>query len=248
MNLNNFVGRSTVAIALVFAAATFSHAQSFTTQQPVFQGGFPQQGNFQSETLVQTPSEEDLKKASIGASFFDAGASTITVASVYTNSPAQKAGLQTGDMLKQLNGEAIANSQAFTAAISEMNPGDTITVSKFENEESTDVTISVSTMSDIMKASIVPDAGAYDSAINQSEQQLSGLRQRIKNTEMDLEDLKKTLAAKEKELVDLQAKAAAEKEAAEAKAAEDEEAAEAKAMKEEAMKEKAMEAGGSGTR
>ena len=248
MNLTTFVGRSTVAAALVFAAATSLNAQSFTTQQPIYQGGYQPQGGYQTETIVQTPSEEDLKKASIGASFFDAGTSTITVASVFTNSPAQQAGLQTGDMLKKLNGEAIENAQAFTAAIGEMGAGDSITVTRFKDDKGEDITIAVASMSDIMEGSNVPEAGVYDGAISRSEQQLSGLKQKIKNAELDLEDMKKSLASQEKELADLKTKAEeADKKAAEMKAmkAEEKKAADMKAAD---MKAKAMEASGSGTK
>ena len=256
MNLNNFVGRSTVAVALVFAAATSSHAQSFTTQQPIYQGGYPSQGNYQTETIVQTPSAEELEKASIGASFFDAGTSTITVSTVFTNSPAQEAGLQTGDMLKKLNGEAIENAQAFTAAVREMNPGDSITVTRFKDGESKDMTIGVAALSEIMKGSMVPEAGAYDNAIARQEQQLNMLRQKIKNAEMDLEDMKKTLTSQEKGVADLKTKAADDKKKAEAMKAKQAEEKAMKAKETEMMKAKeaemmkadAMNANGSGTR
>jgi membrane-associated protease RseP (regulator of RpoE activity) len=256
MNLNNFAGGLIVAVAFVFATATFSQAQTFATPQPVqgyIQQGVPVQGqyqiqgqvqrprNYQTEVIVQAPSKEELGKASLGASFNDAG-SAIVVGSVFTNSPAQKAGLQSGDMLRKLNGETIENSGSFNAAISAMEPGGKVTVTRYKNGKETDIEVGLATMADILKASTVAEPGAYDNIIGKSQQQMSVLRQKIKNTEMDLEDMKKALAAQEKDLADLKAKAAT---AATAKAAADKKAAADRAAalaKQKAAAEAAAEA------
>ena len=68
------------------------------------------------------------------ASFFNLpDASGAIVSQVTPDSPASKAGLERGDVLRQLNGERIANGSALQVAVSEMPPGTSIELGILRN-------------------------------------------------------------------------------------------------------------------
>lgn len=68
------------------------------------------------------------------ASFFNLpDASGAIVAQVTPGSPAAKAGLERGDVLRQLNGQKIANGGALQVAVSEMQPGGSIDLGILRN-------------------------------------------------------------------------------------------------------------------
>ncbi len=238
--LKSAVQKGIVAGLAVVACSTV-HAQTFYGSPGVIQGQIIQQGEplppgavIQQEQLLQAPSEEELKQLRIGVSLYDSGSSP-AVRSVFTNSPAQKAGLQSGDLITKINGEASTTVAEFKSKLASMAAGDSLTLTHSRDGEEKDVTVSLTTLGDIVKASIVPEAGAYDSAISQSEMRISSTKQQIKNAEQDLEDLKKSLADQEKSLTELKAKAEAADREAEAKKAAD---AAKKAEEEAAMKAK----------
>jgi len=56
-----------------------------------------------------------------------------TVESVIAGSPAEKAGLQRGDVIKSIDGTSVSNPQAVRDALNGKNPGDTVTVSITRN-------------------------------------------------------------------------------------------------------------------
>ena len=91
-------------VALVVAVTATVEAQTFIQSPGVVQQGFVQQGFVQQQGFaqqtqpVQQPTEEQLKQLRIGANLYDNGANPV-VRSVFTNGPAQKAGLQSGDCL-----------------------------------------------------------------------------------------------------------------------------------------------------
>lgn len=218
-----------IVFGLVIGTAATVQAQTFygtpTYQGNVYQGGVVQgsvmQGTvIQQEEILGTPTEEELKEARIGISLSDAGANP-SVRSVFTNSPASKAGIQSGDLITKINGEAVASVADFTAKLAGMDAGSSFQLTHSRDGKEADVTVSVTTLGDIVKASIVPEAGIFDSAISQAEARISSTKQRIKNSEQDLEDMKKGLMEQEKELTELKSKAeAADKAAAEKKAKE----------------------------
>lgn len=244
-HLKNAIQKGIVA-ALAVAACSTLQAQTFYGSPGVIQGQGIQQGVMvqqgtivQQEELLQAPTEEDLKQLRIGISLYDSGSSP-AVRSVFTNSPAQKAGLQSGDLITKLAGEATTTVAEFKSKLASMSAGDSVTLTHSRDGEEKEVTVSLTTLGDIVKASIVPEAGIYDSAIQQSEIRISSTKQRIKNAEQDVEDLKKSLAEQEKALTELKSKAeTAEKEAAAKKAADEAKRAEEAAKREAAQKEEA---------
>ena len=129
------------------------------------------------------------------------------VRSVFTNGPAQKAGLRSGDVITKINGEASTTVAEFNAKLSSMSAGDTFQLTRSRNDEETDVTVSVMTLADVLKASLVPEPGMFDSAIGQSKTRITSLKQQIENAKLDMADLEKRLAAEEKELAVLTGKA-----------------------------------------
>jgi len=66
-----------------------------------------------------------------------------TVASVIASSPAEKAGLQRGDVIKAIDGTSVSNVQAVHDAIKGKKAGDTVTVSITRNGNAQDVTVTL---------------------------------------------------------------------------------------------------------
>ena len=66
-----------------------------------------------------------------------------TVASVIAGSPAEKAGLQRGDVIKSIDGTSVSNVQAVRNALKDKKAGDTVTVSITRNGNAQDVTVTV---------------------------------------------------------------------------------------------------------
>ena len=231
-------------VALVVAATATVEAQTFIQSPGVVQQGFVQQGFVQQQGFaqqtqpVQQPTEEQLKQLRIGANLYDNGANPV-VRSVFTNGPAQKAGLQSGDAITKINGEAATNVADFNSKLASMSAGDTFQLTRSRNGEETDVTVSVMTLADVLQASLVPEPGMFDSAIGQSKTRIVSTKQQIENAKLDMADLEKRLAAEEKELAVLMEKAEAA--AAETKKMEEKKKMEGSGSKTEGSASKAME-------
>ena len=238
-------------VALVVAATATVEAQVFYGSPGVVQGGVVQQGtvvqqgqtfqqgqSFQNVQTIQEPTEEQLKQLRIGANLYDSGSSPV-VRSVFTNGPAQRAGLQSGDIITKINGEASTTVADFNSKLAAMSAGDTFQLTRSRGGEETDLTVSVMTLADVLKASIVPEPGMFDSAIGQSKTRITSLKQQVENTKLDMQDLEKRLAAEEKKLAELMAKA----EAADEKT----KMMEAKKMEAKKMEKKKMEGSGGKT-
>jgi membrane-associated protease RseP (regulator of RpoE activity) len=63
-----------------------------------------------------------------------------TIASVIAGSPAEKAGLQRGDVIKAVDGTSVSDVQAVRNALKDKKPGDTVTVSITRNGNAQGVT------------------------------------------------------------------------------------------------------------
>jgi serine protease Do len=68
------------------------------------------------------------------------------VSEVSPNSPASKAGLQSGDVILSMNGTEIAESNQLRMNVSLMNPGQTVKLKVFRNGQTSDVTAQVGEM------------------------------------------------------------------------------------------------------
>jgi membrane-associated protease RseP (regulator of RpoE activity) len=66
-----------------------------------------------------------------------------TIASVIASSPADKAGLQRGDVIKAIDGTSVSNVQAVHDALKDKKPGDTVTISITRNGNAQDVTVTL---------------------------------------------------------------------------------------------------------
>ena len=185
-----------------------------------------------------TLTNEQKAQASLGANFNDA-VNGVTVRSVFTNGPAQNAGLTSGDVVTKANGSPIQNAASFKAMIAEMKSGTSVKLTKLVEGAEKEVECNLMTMAEIIKASTVPEAGPHDQAVAMREQQLASLGQQIKNHQTELEDMNRRYKMEEKRIADLKAKA----QDARAKAEKMKMMAEEKRkMQMEAMKKQAEEA------
>ncbi len=67
----------------------------------------------------------------------------VQVVNVVPGGPAEDAGLQQGDVITSVNGEAVDSAQALVDTISGMAPGDEVTLSVTSNGETRDVTVTL---------------------------------------------------------------------------------------------------------
>jgi len=216
--------------------------QGSSTRQQIVPG---QQRYIQGQQATPAPqyynvtlNDEQKAKPSTGASFFDMGKG-VGVRSVYTNSPAQKAGINSGDLITKANGQAVTSAAALNAMIEGAGAGSTVKLTKRTSAGKTsDVECSLMTVGQILEASTVPEAGVFDSAVAQAQVNLKRMENEIRNSEAELQDLKKRYGALQKQIGDLKAKAekARVEEIARRKAEADRRAAEIKAAAERAAK------------
>jgi len=90
-----------------------------------------------------------------------------------------------------------------------MKAGEMLQLTKIDKGEEKEVQCKLMTMGQIIEASTVPEAGPFDNAALQAEQEVASMKQKIKNSMTELEDMKKRLAAEEKRVADLKGKAKA---------------------------------------
>ena len=198
-----------IAAAFVLAFVSSAPAQTIINQGsqirsvPVRQMA-PQAQNFSN---LQQMSKAQLDKVEIGTTVYDTGAGGIGVRSVFTNSPAQKAGIQSGDFITKANGKPIQSAASFNAMINGMKAGESVKLTRVKAGKESEVDVQTATMAQIVDASNVPELNIYDKAIMEANQQVAVLKQQIKNTQEDLKDLTARLAAQETRLGDLKSKA-----------------------------------------
>ena len=218
MKNKNLLTNAVAVAALTIGLSCVSNAQVIYNQ------GVPiQRGAQGSGTVVGTPqvyrtpeptyfnvemNEEQMAKPSLGASFIDAR-SGVSIRSVFTNGPAQVAGLSSGDVVMKVNGQPIQSAASFEKMISGMKAGDMLKLTKMDDGKEKEVQCKLMTNAQIIKASTVPEAGPFDIAAQQGEQGVAAMKQKIKNTMAELEDMKKRLGVEEKRVADLKAKAKA---------------------------------------
>lgn len=233
--------------AIVIGLSCVSNAQVIYNQGVPIQG-VPIQGTQGSGTVVGTPqvyrapqptyfnvelTDQQMAEPSMGASFMDATAG-VSIRSVFTNGPAQVAGLSSGDVVLKVNGKPIQSASSLEEMIKGMKAGEMLKFTKMDDGKEKEVSCKLMTNADIIKASTVPEAGPFDTAAQQAEQEVAAMKQKIKNAMTELEDMKKRLAVEEKRAAELKTKAKdARMKAAEMKKAQEE--ARLKRMKEMKM-------------
>ena len=216
MKSKNLLINTTALAVITIVTSCMANAQVIYQNSRVIQGSQPRvvvpQG---SQTRYATPeptyynvelTDEQKAQASLGANFNDA-VNGVTVRSVFTNGPAQNAGLTSGDVVTKANGSPIQNAASFKAMIGKMQSGTPLKLTKLVEGEEKEVQCNLMTMAEIIKASTVPEAGPYDRAVVLGEQQLANLGQQIKNYQAELEDMNKRYQMEEKRIADLKAKA-----------------------------------------
>ena len=232
----------TATIALVLTATTqaqiFRNPVGVPVQRTYQRQGVPyypqaapamqnqQRMSTTTSTEVELPpmSEAELAKSDLGATFLDAGNSGLRIGSVFAKSPAKSADFRTGDFVTKVNGKAVPSAAQFRSMIGAMDPGAKLKLTHKRGTKEREVEVAVMKMKDIVSASVVAEPGTFDRAIEQTNQQISTLKQKVKNAEQDLKDLQEMLSGQEKRLADLQAKAEADLKKMEAsKAAENKE-------------------------
>ena len=248
MNINKFSVSTFAVLALV--SSTMLLAQSATNQAVPLQrpGVIQQQGQvFQQQQQPTAPryynvtlTDAQKSQPSVGAAFYDTG-SGMGVRSVYTNSPAQNAGINSGDLISKVNGQPISNVASYNAMVARMQPGASIRMTKKSRTTGkvSDVECKLMTVGEIINASVVPEAGVYESAALKARQMLKGMQQEIQNAESELVDMKKRYATQQQRLEDLLAKTKMERQ----KASQMQAAEEAKRQRQiEMMKKRAEDA------
>lgn len=216
--------KNCIALAtLVLAAVACAPLEAQIYQQPTYptQQYLPGQRYVpRTVTPVQRPAapakpqyfninlnEAQKAQPSIGAAFYDSRGG-VAVRSVYTNSPAQKAGVNSGDLITQANGKSITSAASLNAMITGAAAGSPIKLTKRNSiGKVTEVECTVTTMGKVLEASLVPEAGVYDQAVAQAQIQIKKMEKDIRNAEMELADLKKRYAKLQKDTVELKAKA-----------------------------------------
>jgi membrane-associated protease RseP (regulator of RpoE activity) len=66
-----------------------------------------------------------------------------TIASVIADSPAEKAGLKRGDVIKSIDGTSVSDVRAIRDALKDKKPGDTVTISITRDGNAQDVTVTL---------------------------------------------------------------------------------------------------------
>ena len=185
--------------------------QVFQQGQPIIRGQVvPQQQRMtqqQPQYSNMTMTEAQKAMPSTGASYYDSTAG-VAVRSVYSNGPAFKAGINSGDVISKANGQPLRSAATLNSMVAQMKAGDTIKLTKKSNTgKVSEVACQLMTMSQIIEASNAPDASAYDLAVEKATVLLSKLGQEIKTSESELGDMKKRYASQQKQLEALRVKA-----------------------------------------
>jgi putative serine protease PepD len=101
--------------------------------------GFAVPSNLVAAELQQLEAGETVEHAYLGVATATADESVdgAQVAEVAQGSPAAEAGLKQGDVITELDGEAVSDSEDLVAAIAEHSPGDKVTLEVKRGSEST---------------------------------------------------------------------------------------------------------------
>jgi len=141
------VKRPILAVALV--AAVFAIAVGAALGMKAWNG----EGS--TSALAASTGQDDIFSAAVAGQETDAdetpwlGAQVrltsdgLTIAAVIADSPADKAGLQRGDVITAVDGTAVEDMKALLAVIKDKNVGDTLTLSVLRDGAAQDVTVTL---------------------------------------------------------------------------------------------------------
>jgi putative serine protease PepD len=107
--------------------------------------GFAIPSNTVKSVASQLASGGQVQHAYLGVSIADAPNGGVSVGSVQSGSPADKAGLQAGDVITAVDGSTVADSAALGAAIDAHKPGDKVAVTYTRNGASHTATVTLGT-------------------------------------------------------------------------------------------------------
>ena len=128
------------AIGGLYAAGVFTGGGSSSTAVAASQGG---------EDVLSTASATQDKTSTTNDQIPWLGVQIVrssdgpTVASVIADSPAEKAGLERGDVIKAIDGTSVSDVQAVRDLLKDKKAGDTITVSITRGGSAQDVTVTL---------------------------------------------------------------------------------------------------------
>ncbi|HWT92903.1 MAG TPA: trypsin-like peptidase domain-containing protein, partial [Solirubrobacteraceae bacterium] len=105
--------------------------------------GFAVPANTARDIVPQLVKGGQIKRPWLGVSTSPAPTGGAQVADVTTNSPASKAGLRPGDVIKRIDGKRVATPEDVSEAVSAKDPGDgmSVEVQRGEGSRSLDVTL-----------------------------------------------------------------------------------------------------------
>jgi putative serine protease PepD len=107
--------------------------------------GFAVPSNLVAAELAQLEAGEKVEHAYLGVATATADESIdgAQVAEVAQGSPAAEAGLKQGDVITELDGEAVSDSEDLVAAIAEHTPGDKVTLEVKRGSEATELKVTL---------------------------------------------------------------------------------------------------------
>lgn len=126
-------------------------ASSGTTSDTVYGYAIPIETGVQVADQVLTGESSGTvvvgRSAALGIQVTDsassAGATGATVSNVISGSAAEAAGLQAGDIITAVNGEAISSASALSEKIQTFSVGDTVTLTIVRGTQTTDLTVTL---------------------------------------------------------------------------------------------------------
>src|SRR4029079_1680019 len=94
-----------------------------------------------------------------------------TVSHVYPSGPAARAGLYSGDVIQQINGQQVATGKDLVAALEQFHPGDKAELSVLRNNEPTKLTATLgSRASSVFRGQNMDRSGGRDSSGGQYDE------------------------------------------------------------------------------
>lgn len=146
-------------------------------------------------------SKPSNKQASIGATLDPSPSQNgegVRISSVYTNGPAQRAGLKTGDRILKVDGEDISSVKDLQNSVDKMDPDHKAKITVMVDGEMDSMEIVVASKAETIKRAMVgnqptayqrADGVAADQTLSQT---LKDIRDELRDLRQRVEDIEKT--------------------------------------------------------